>query len=132
MALPFASNEWTLALSDGLNKSKAYKDAAAKWEGDLCLIVTGPGIHKDIYIYLDLWHGDCRKAHSAEATVPSEFTITAPLATWKEVVGGKLDPIRGLMTGKLKVKGPLAKILKSPKAAIELVNCAKALNTQWP
>lgn len=36
------------------------------------------------------------------------------------------------MTGKLKVKGPLAKILKSPKAAIELVNCAKALDTQWP
>lgn len=87
MALPFASNEWTLALSDGLNKSKAYKDAAAKWEGDLCLIVTGPGIHKDIYIYLDLWHGDCRKAHSAEATVPSEFTITAPSLPGKRLSG---------------------------------------------
>lgn len=131
MALAFASNEWTLALADGLNKSKAYKDAAAKWEGDLCLIISG-GMSKETYIYLDLWHGHCRKAYAAESTVSSEFTITAPLATWKDVVNGKLDPIKGLMTGKLKVKGPLAKILKAPKAAIELVNCAKAIDTQWP
>lgn len=132
MALLFASNEWTQVLGDGLNNSKAYRDAAAKWEGDLCLIITPPGVSKDIYVYLDLWHGDCRKAYTAESTVSSEFTITAPLATWKDVVGGKLDPIKGLMTGKLKVKGPLAKILKAPKAAIELVNCAKAIDTQWP
>jgi putative sterol carrier protein len=47
-------------------------------------------------------------------------------------VDGKLDPIRGLTSGRLKLSGPMLKILKAPKAAIELVNCAKTIETEWP
>jgi putative sterol carrier protein len=52
--------------------------------------------------------------------------------TWRQVIEGKLDPIRAIMSRKLKLDGPMAKVLKSPKAAVELVNCAKNLDTQWP
>ena len=130
MAIPFPSDEWIKALHQELNSSKAYQEAAKKWEGDLSFIVQSGS--QDTYLYLDLWHGECREAYASDSAVDSEFTIAAPLATWKQVIQGKVDPIRGLMTKKLKLTGPMAKILKAPKAAVELVNCAKKLDTQWP
>ena len=133
MAIPFASEEWVKALETSLNNSKGYQTAAAKWEGDLCLLVTaGAGIEQATSIYLDLWHGECRSAHVSHDPVKAEFTIAAPLPTWKQVVDGKLDPIRGLTSRRLKLSGPMMKIMKAPKAAIELVNCAKTIETEWP
>ena len=133
MAIPFASEEWAQALSEALNASAAYKDAAKKWEGDLCMVIpAGSGMAQDTYLYLDLWHGDCRNAYATNKAVEAEFLITAPYPTWKEVTLGKLDPIKGILSRKLKLNGPLAKILKSPNAAVELVNCAKSLDTAWP
>lgn len=133
MAIPFASDEWVQALETKLNNSQAYQGAAQKWEGDLCLLVNGgAGMPSDTYLYLDLWHGACRRAYASQEPVKAEFTIAAPLPTWKQVVEGKLDPIRGLTTRRLKLSGPMMKIMKAPKAAIELVNCAKAIDTEWP
>lgn len=133
MAIPFATDEWVKALEAALNSSKGYQAAAAKWEGDLCLLVNaGAGMTSETYLYLDLWHGACRSASVATSPVKAEFTIAAPLPTWKQVVEGKLDPIRGLTSGRLKLSGPMLKIMKAPKAAIELVNCAKTIETEWP
>jgi putative sterol carrier protein len=129
----FPSDEWLQALHVGLNESKAYAEAAKKWEGDLCFVITAsPGVPQDTYLYMDLWHGECRSAKASDEPVASEFTISAPLPTWKQVIQGRLDPIRGLMSRKLKLTGPMSKVLKAPKAAVELVNCAKALDTKWP
>jgi putative sterol carrier protein len=36
------------------------------------------------------------------------------------------------MTGKLKLKGNLAKVLRYPKAAKELVNCVMQVPTEFP
>lgn len=130
MAIQFPSNEWITVLGEKLNQSKAYQDAAAKWEGDLCFVITG--LDDTAYLYLDLWHGECRGAHASETAVDSEFKLSAPIATWQRVITGELDPIRGIMGRHLKLDGPMTKILKSPKAAIELVNCAKEIDTEWP
>lgn len=133
MGIPFATEAWLQELHQKLNASSAYASAAKKWEGDLCFIVSaGAGIEQDTYLYMDLWHGQSRGVQVTTTPINSEFTITAPLATWKRVIQGKLDPIRGLMGRQLKLKGPMAKIMKAPKAAIELVNCAKSIDTQWP
>jgi putative sterol carrier protein len=130
MATPFPSDEWIKILGDRLNNSQAYQDAATKWEGDLCFVITG--LDETAYLYLDLWHGACREAYAAETAVDSEFKLSAPIATWQRVITGQLDPIRGIMGRHLKLDGPMTKILKAPKAAVELVNCAKEIDTQWP
>jgi len=44
----------------------------------------------------------------------------------------KIDPIRGIMSGQLKLKGNMMTVLKSPKAATELVGCAMKVDTEWP
>ncbi|MCA9971356.1 MAG: SCP2 sterol-binding domain-containing protein [Anaerolineales bacterium] len=135
MSISFPSDEWIKALCVELNQSQAYRQAAAKWEGDLIFVIEkGGGLDQDHFLYLDLWHGECRgaRALAGESDANAEFTLGAPLATWKRVISGQLDPIRALTGRQLKLKGNLLKIIKTPKAAIELVNCSKELDTAWP
>jgi putative sterol carrier protein len=134
MAALFPSDEWIKALMEVVNQSDAYARAAEKWEGDLNFIVEpGPGLSRATSLYMDLWHGSCRGAGLyPQGEKNAEFEISAPLATWRQVLDGKLDPIMGLTTRRLKLKGNLMKILKTPRAAIELVNCARKVDTLFP
>lgn len=135
MSITFPSDEWVKTLMDKLNASPAYQDAAAKWEGDFAFVITaGDGVAEDTYLYMDLHHGTCRSARQL-ASVGDEdpaFTMSAPIKTWKQVLTGELDPIRGLTGRKLKLKGNLMKVLKAPKAAIAMVDNAKEIETTWP
>jgi putative sterol carrier protein len=135
MAIEFGTQEWADAMKDALNNSAAYKKEAQKWEGDMCFVaVAGDGLETDLVSYFDLWHGACRDAKAVPSgeSVSSAFTISAALPVWKLVVAGELDPIAGLTSRKLKLKGNMLKILRTPKAAIEMVNCAKSVDTSWP
>lgn len=135
MAVQFGTEEWVQALMTEINKSAGYKDAAKNWEGDFYFIVTkGAGVPEDIFLYMDLWHGECRSANkmSDRNQKSPEFELTAPLDVWKKVLTKKIDPIRGLMSGQLKLKGPMMKVMKAPKAAIELVECGTRIDTSWP
>ncbi len=135
MGIKFASDDWMKALKEELSKSESYRDAAKTWEGDFYWIVTGmPGADKEVYLYVDLWHGECRdafRAADAEAKKP-EFVIEAAYPVWRKVVDKKLDPIQGMVTRQLKLKGNMLKIMKAPKAATELVLCATRVDTEWP
>ena len=134
MAYLFPSDEWVKELMTRVNNSSAYQKAAEKWEGDLLFVIEkGPGLPEDAYLYMDLWHGACRSAAQVDATsTSSEFEIRAPLPTWQQVLDGKLDPIRGLTTRRLRLKGNLMKIMKSPRAALALVDCARRIETTYP
>jgi len=129
------SDEWASALKDEVNKSEGYRMASLNWEDDFYFIVTKGGpITEDLCVYLDLWHGECRdavKVIDPSAKSPS-FEISAPLDIWKQVSNRELNPIRGIMTRQLKVKGNILKLIKAPKSAIELVECAISLDTEWP
>lgn len=135
MAIKFPSDAWIKALMEKLNESETYQDAARNWEGDFYFVVQkSPGVPQDAYLYMDLWHGKCRDAYevSDPGQKKPEFTINAPLPTWKKVLNKKLDPIQGLVTRQLKLQGNLMKVMKAPKAAVELVNCATQVDTEWP
>lgn len=135
MAHTFATDEWVKALQVELNSSEAYKKAAEKWEGDFYFVVeAGPGIPEDVYLYLDLWHGDAREAYLQEnpAAKATAFELRAPLDVWQGVLNKKIDPIRGIVGRQLKLKGNMMKIMKAPKAATELVECAARVDTVWP
>ncbi len=132
MAIDFATDAWIKALKDELNNSEAYRSAAKNWEGDFYFIVqTNNGDH---YLYLDLWHGEAREAMIVDdpSAKKPEFTLSAPLKTWRGVLDKKIDPIKGIMTRQLKLTGPMVKVMKAPKAAIELVACAAKVETNWP
>jgi putative sterol carrier protein len=134
MGIQFATDEWIKALMAEVNQSAAYAKAAQTWEGDFYFIVDkGGSIPEAVYMYMDLWHGQCREAYKVDD--PSQkspaFLMNAPVAIWQQVFEKKIDPIRGMMSGKLKLKGNMMKVIKTPKAAIELVECCTKIDTVY-
>ena len=135
MAHRFPSDAWIKALMEELNKSAAYAEAAKTWEGDFYFVVEpGGSLTKAVLLYMDLWHGKCREAFEVadESVKKPVFRMSAPPATWKKVLTKKLDPIQGLMTGQLKLKGNMAMVMKSVKAAKELVEASTRVETEFP
>ena len=135
MGILMGTEEWVLALKDEVNKSDEYREASLTWEDDFYFIVTKEGpITEEICIYLDLWHGECRDAYTvSDSSVKSpSFEVSAPLDIWKKVVSKELNPIKGIMTRQLKIKGSMLKVLKAPKSAVELVECVTRIDTEWP
>lgn len=137
MAYAFPSAEWVEALKDVINSSESYRNAARTWEGDFYFVIEPDEtttLTQPVTLYMDLWHGECRDACvvSDPAEKSPEFIISAPYAAWKQVVTGQLDPIKALMTRKLKLQGNLMKIMRSVKAANELVRCCTLVPTEFP
>jgi putative sterol carrier protein len=132
----FPSEEWLDEFVDRINSSQAYKEAAATWEGDVCFVFEAEpdkGVPQNIHGWLDLWHGECRggKLVSQEEGEKATFVISAPYSRWKEVLRRELDPVKGMMQGKLKLKGDLPTIVRYVKASNELVNLAGTVPTEF-
>ena len=135
MGLSFGTDAWVKALMVEVNNSEGYRKAAHDWEGDFYFVINkSPGFTEETYLYLDLWHGACRDAFKVEDVNAKDpaFLLAAPSAIWQRVLSGKLDPIQGLVTRQLKLKGNMMKIMKAPKAATELVAAAQKVDTEWP
>jgi putative sterol carrier protein len=135
MAILFGSQEWVDALKKTLETSQAYKEAAKNWEGDLYIIVEPDASYKNRHIlYLDLWHGECRETGviADENEKSPKYRIFGPFTNMKQILDKKVDPVQSMMTGKIKVKGDMAQIMKMPRAAVELVNCMTAFETVFP
>lgn len=138
MAAEIFTEEWAKSWNDRINDNANYKQAAAKWEGAIAMVMTPDGdmgIPEERIVVADLWHGDCRGARVVDSDglddVP--YMIKATPTNWKSVLSGKTDPIVGLMGGKLKLaKGSLFALLPYAKAAKELVNSAMAVDTSFP
>lgn len=93
------------------------------------------GIPTSRSAYFDLWHGECRDGRAATAAdlEGAQYVISADAFTWKQVMEGKLEPISGLLRGKLKLsRGNMAVLARYVQAAKELVNGAKAVPTKFP
>ncbi len=132
MSYEVFSEEWARRWAEELRASDAYRAAAATWEGSLALVMTGDS--EDRSVFVDLWHGECRGARRArdDDRQEADFVIAAGVDTWKQVLAGKLEPIFGLMSGKLELeRGSLAALVPQVKAATELVAAAARVDTDF-
>lgn len=124
----FPSKEWVESYVEKLNTNPAYSDAGKTWEGDIVFVVEKDETYpKTSCMYLDLYHGQCRKSsyleECDESTIPqSEFRYIGPYSNWVKLINKQIDPIQGILTGKFKLKGPMMKIMRYTKAAKEMVN----------
>jgi putative sterol carrier protein len=138
MAAEIFTADWAQLWADKINTNAEYKKAATKWEGAIAMVMTPDGdmgIPEERIVIADLWHGDCRGAQAGSSADLDEvpYLIKATPVNWKSVLGGKTDPIVGLMGGKLKLaKGSLFALLPYAKAAKELVNSAIQVDTSFP
>ncbi len=136
-AIPFPTQAWFDAFEAEINGSDEYREAAAEWEGDIAFLIKAEpdkGVPADVWGWLDLWHGGCRGAGLIDETraTGAAYSLTAPYTRWKDVLMGELDPIKGMMQGKLKVRGDLPSIVRQVRAATELVRLTGLVPTSFP
>jgi putative sterol carrier protein len=137
MAYEMFTHDWAVACGEQINANEDYRKAARNWHWPLVLTMTAaPALSlSERSVYLDLFEGDCREARAARPadaeSVP--YVISADPKTWKQVLDRDLEPIFGLMRGKLKLaKGSLVSLLPYVAAAKEMVLSAACVETRYP
>ncbi len=143
------SPDWLELYEVALNKNENYAKAASWWTGDFVFIVrAGGNLDHDIFAFVGLKHGKCTgvksisgpgdyevinegESASSADKLGVEYTYEASYDTWLMILKGELDPIRGLLSGKAKIQGNMAKVLKATDAAKELVRTAGMIDTEY-
>ncbi|MCS7143684.1 MAG: SCP2 sterol-binding domain-containing protein [Archaeoglobaceae archaeon] len=67
------------------------------------------------YVWMDFWHGQLR---NLEVVTPGEkenarFKLTGPYSVFKQMVGGKADPITLIVGGKIKLQGDMGYMMRN-------------------
>ncbi len=136
MALEAFSQQWAEAWAAELNASAAYQTAAAKWEGAVALVLADPDPAVRRAVLLDLWHGACRSAGTADpdaAVFQAAYVFQGEPAAWRHVLVEGGSPVMALMTGKIRLaKGSLTALLPYASAAKELLELAGRVPTVFP
>ena len=137
MAVDAFSNEWAQQFKEEINRSTVYRQAAKGWKWTVGLVVEAEpdrGFAESRGIVMDLFDGEARdiRVGSADNARACDFVITAPYSRWKQVATKELDATRGMLTGKLKLKGDLPTIVRYTKASQEMTECTTRVPVRWP
>jgi putative sterol carrier protein len=132
----FPSDEWLGEFRTLINGSDIYREASSDWEGDISFVMEAEpdrGVPDDLVARLDLWHGECLDARMVSEGEAEEtpYAIRAPYSRWRQVLDGELDPVKGMVQGKLKLRGDLAEIIRHVRAAQELVRLTTLVPTEY-
>ncbi len=131
------TQEWMDAYKAAIVADPEYKQIAKDWEGSVALIVNADpakGVPEPIYLFMDYWHGDvgefvvCDKAKAESA----KFVMTGDYSRWKQVALKELDATKGLMQGKLKMKGDLPYVVRQVRVVNKVVDILGNVETLWP
>jgi putative sterol carrier protein len=131
------SPEWAQAFKDEINNSDAYRQAAKGWKWTVGLVVEAEpdrSFPESKGLVMDLFDGGARdvRVGTADEARACDFSISAPYSRWKQVATKELDATRGMLQGKLKLKGSLPTIVRYTKASQELTNCTTRVPVAWP
>jgi putative sterol carrier protein len=137
VAVDAFSSEWAQRFKDEINQSPVYRQAARGWKWTVGLVVEAEpdrNFPEARGIVMDLLDGEARdiRVGSADEARACDFVITAPYSRWKQVATKELDATRGMLTGKLKLKGDLPTIVRYTKASQEMTECTTRVQVNWP
>jgi putative sterol carrier protein len=98
------------------------------------LAVPQYGIDDDLFILMDLSNGDCRSMRLVPGNVGEngDFVISGSMERWTQVGKRELDVVKGMMQGKLKLRGNLPQIVRYVKASSRLVEISAEVGGRFP
>ena len=137
MAVAAFSPEWAQAFKDEINRSPVYHDAGKGWKWTVGLVVEAEpdkNFPESRGVVMDLFDGEARDitVGSVADAQKCDFVITAPYTRWKQVSTKELDATKGMLQGKLKLKGDLPTIVRYTKASQEMTLCTTRIPVEWP
>lgn len=132
----FPSPEWLDEYVDAIKASDELRDASRTWEGDITLVVEAEpdhGVPDEVWAWFHLHHGEFRGAKlvSPDEGERATYVIKASYTVWKDVIRGRIEPVRGMTQGKLKLSGDLPQLTQHMRAVSELVTLAARVSTEF-
>jgi putative sterol carrier protein len=129
------SDTWTTRFREEINRSESFRLHGASWQAPITLEMSFRGSAEPRRVMLDLHDGSCRSAtcrrHFTDTS--AKLVIRTDVGGWKRILAGKMDPIWGIMSGKLKlVRGSLSDLIPFAKAAKALVESAARIDARFP
>jgi len=134
VSLEAFSQGWAEAWASELNASDAYRATAERWEGAVALVLEDSEPAARRAVLLDLWHGRCRSARTADpdGLDDAAYVFTGDLAAWKQVLATGGSPVMALISGSIRLaKGSLTALLPYASAAKELLELAGRVPTRF-
>jgi putative sterol carrier protein len=135
MTIPAFSPAWAEALLLAVNGDQAYRAAASGWTNPVALVVEpGLGISLGAAVQLNLAAGSCLSAESMAAErVTAPFVLSAALAIWKDIIGGRTDPFTAVARGTVTLtRGSMFTLMLHARGARALLASAQRIETLWP
>jgi putative sterol carrier protein len=136
MGFAYPSLAWIKELERICNTDSSFKDAASDFVGKMVLhIEADDKLGKDVCLFIDV--GDGRIKESAEyASIQdrpdADYILSAKYTQWKQVISGQLEPLRAIMTRKMKlVKGSQLKILKYVQFTLKMMANSMAVDSSF-
>ena len=139
MSFKFPSEAWTKAYQDAVNANEGYRTHGKPWTfGAVAFVIKADpsiGIPDDVGMIMDVHEGVCRGTQfvtGMDAVQEAPFIVVADYARWRACLEGKLDPIKSMMEGKLKLtKGHLPTMLRFVESSRQLVVSATRVDTEF-
>ena len=133
----YFSPEWAALWEKAIREDEQYRKSATDWEGSVVLHVEKDpayGLVIDLYLFMDLWHGDCRSLRFVPTEVgeAGDFIISGSLDRWTQVGKKELDTTKGMMQGKLKLKGDLPTIVRAIRPTMRLTDLSVEVGGVFP
>ena len=138
MAILYPSDAWIKDLQRICNEDAEFKTACGTFSGKFVFQIEAESGKLEETAYLFLWadQGEAKEAlalGSLDDRPDAEYVISGKYSVWKNIVQAKLEPLRAIMTRKLKlVKGSQLKILKQVKFTLKVMNNCKAIDAEFP
>jgi len=131
------SDEWCKAWEQKVSASKDFAIYNKGWQGTVgCIIEKDPAenLHEDQHLFLDFEDGKVNSIRMTdkETAENAKFVISGAYVRWKQVALRELDAVKGMMQGKLKLKGNLPYMVKYLKGVQESIRCLTEVDSKWP
>lgn len=134
--LLFPSEAWVDAWVAAANADAAFRDAGRGWAGSVGAVFGADELMPAGPVFLRLdgeegrWDGHAlgTEANLLDGAV---FTLSASYRIWKLIMSGELDPLRGLVQGRVRVRGQLSSLLGRISALNAMMRLAGTLDTTY-
>ena len=133
--------EWISEFETAVQGDDRYKKVAKTWEGSVILVFKADpsaGLDEDLFVFLDLWHGDCRYARLVPSDIgrSGDYVLEAAYERWKKILKKELNVVKEIATRKIKLVPfdfkKAAKLAAAAQAALRLVDLAGDVGASFP
>ena len=138
MAVRYPSDGWIKELARICNEDAEFKAAAGDFSGKFIFqIEAEPGkLDETAYLSVRVDKGvssEAKALSSPDECPDADYIVTGKYSVWKGIVQAKQEPLRTIMTRKLRlVKGSQLKILKEVKLTLKIMNNCVKVDAEYP